>query len=55
MKKKTFFINIQTRLSDFLYPTLVEIVKDSEDEDIIVEIEVKEIRRFKKGGWIETK
>lgn len=51
MKK---FIIVQKKIDDFFYEDFNDAKENADDDEIIVEIEVKEIRRFKKRNWIEV-
>lgn len=51
------FIIVKKKIEEFFYPSLKSAEKDIDEDssEIIVEVEVQEIRRFKKGDWQEIK
>ena len=52
MKK---YVIIDKKIDEPFYPSLNSAQEEADDYQIIIEIEIKEIRRFKKGEWQEFK
>lgn len=52
MKK---YLLITKSIDDAVYKTFEHARTSADDDEIIVEVEIKEIKRFKKGSWQEYK
>lgn len=49
------YLIINKELKNDYWTTLESAKKDADEDEIIIECEVKELRRFKKSGWQEVK